>query len=101
MSQGSEALPSSSIENASRASLTRRRMLPGPARRAVGLCHTETATEGASMPARVFRMIRHPNALIALGVIAMSLSACAATNRNAFLGPAYDGPTAAYGYNMP
>jgi hypothetical protein len=99
--QASEALPLSIVENATRARLTKGRVLPVPSCRAVGLYHTGTATGAAPMAPRVFRVIRLPGALIALAVIAMSLSSCAATNRNAFLGPAYDGPTAAYRYNMP
>ncbi len=37
----------------------------------------------------------------ALILTTVSLISCAATENNAFLGPRYDGPTAAYGYNPP
>jgi hypothetical protein len=77
ISQGSEAQPSSVIENATRARLTDSRIPPALSHHAVG------------------------RGRIALAILAMSLTSCAATNRNAFLGPAYDGPTAAYGYNLP
>jgi hypothetical protein len=40
-------------------------------------------------------------ALTALLVTLMSLTSCAGMGDNSFLGPAYDGPTAAYGYNIP
>jgi hypothetical protein len=39
--------------------------------------------------------------LVALLVTLMSLSSCTGTSHNSFLGGAYDGPTAAYGYNLP
>jgi hypothetical protein len=55
----------------------------------------------APMATRVIAVIRRHEAFIALAIIAMFLTSCAATNCNAFLGPAYDGPTAAYGYNLP
>jgi len=60
-----------------------------------------TASGRAPMATNVVRVIRRHDILIALAMIAMLLTSCAATNGNAFLGPAYDGPTAAYGYNLP
>jgi hypothetical protein len=51
---------------------------------------------------RMFTTIaRHPVALLALAVTLVSLTACAGTGNTSFLGPAFDGPTAAYGYNQP
>ena len=67
----------------------------------VGCRKMGTAAGHAPMATNVVRVIRRHDALIALAMIAMSLTSCAATNGNAFLGPAYDGPTAAYGYNLP
>lgn len=51
--------------------------------------------------ARVLLAIGRPVTLLALAVIVMSLTSCAGTSHTAFLGPAYDGPTATYGYNIP
>jgi hypothetical protein len=55
----------------------------------------------APMATRAIPVIRRHDAFIALAIIAMFLTSCSATNGNAFLGRAYDGPTAAYGYNLP
>ena len=57
--------------------------------------------DGMSKGPRILLAIRHPVALIALAVTLVSLIACAGTSSNSFLGPAYDGPTAVYGYNHP
>ena len=100
-SQSSEALQLPIVANATGGRLTGGQILPVHSRRAVGLRRTGTAKYGAPMVPRVLRVIRRPGAFMALAVIAMSLSSCAASNSNAFLGPAYDGPTAAYEYNMP
>jgi hypothetical protein len=40
-------------------------------------------------------------ALLALISAGASLMSCSAPSNNAFLGAPYDGPTAAYGYNLP
>ena len=56
---------------------------------------------GMSKGRRILLAIRHPVALIALAVALVSLTSCAGTSSNSFLGPAYDGPTAVYGYNHP
>jgi hypothetical protein len=57
--------------------------------------------DGGAKEARVLLSIGRPATLAALAVIIMSLTSCAGTGHTAFLGPAYDGPTAAYGYNIP
>jgi hypothetical protein len=67
----------------------------------VGCRKMGTAASRAPMATNFVRVIRRHGALIAPAMIAMLLTSCAATNGNAFLGPAYDGPTAAYGYNLP
>jgi hypothetical protein len=67
----------------------------------VGCRKMGTATGHAPMATNVVRVITRHGPLTALAMIAMLLTSCAATNGNAFLGPAYDGPTAAYGYNLP
>jgi hypothetical protein len=92
-SQNSEALLLFTIEEATRVRLTDWRILSVPLRRAVG--------GNAPMATRAFRVIGRPGALIALAFIGISLTSCAATKSNAFLGPACGGPTAAYGYNLP
>jgi hypothetical protein len=101
ISQGSEALPLFTIEEATRVRFTDWRILSVPLRCAVGLRRVRTARGNALTTTRVFRVIGRPGALIALAFIGISLTSCAATKSNAFLGPAYDGPTAAYGYNLP
>ena len=60
-----------------------------------------TAAGRTPMATRVIPVIRRHDASMALAIIATFLTSCAATNGNAFLGPAYDGPTAAYRYNLP
>jgi hypothetical protein len=67
----------------------------------VGCRKMGTAADRTPIATNVARVIRRHDALIALAMIAMLLTSCAATNGNAFLGPAYDGPTAAYRYNLP
>jgi hypothetical protein len=67
----------------------------------VGCRKMGTAAGRTLIETNVARVIRRHDALIALAMIAMLLTSCAATNGNAFLGPAYDGPTAAYRYNLP
>jgi hypothetical protein len=54
-----------------------------------------------SMGARILVVVGRPITLIALAVTVMSLTSCEAAGSGPFLGPAYDGPTAAYGYNHP
>jgi hypothetical protein len=56
---------------------------------------------GGSKRASILLAIRCPVALLAMAVVLVSLTSCAGTDNTAFLGPAYDGPTAAYGYNQP
>jgi hypothetical protein len=67
----------------------------------VGCRKMGTAASRPPMATHVVRVIRHHGALIAPAMIAMLLTPCAATNGNAFLGPAFDGPTADHGYNPP
>jgi hypothetical protein len=54
-----------------------------------------------SLRGALFTVIGRPVALVALVVTVASLTSCAATGSNSFLGSEYDGPTAAYGYNLP
>jgi hypothetical protein len=54
-----------------------------------------------SKGAGFFPAISCPVAFLAMAITLVSLTACAGTQKTAFLGPAYDGPTAAYGYNQP
>jgi hypothetical protein len=56
---------------------------------------------GVAKGASILPAIRCPVAFLALAVTLVSLTSCAGTQKTAFLGPAYDGPTAAYGYNQP
>jgi hypothetical protein len=67
----------------------------------VGCRKMGTAADCTPIATNVVRVIRRHDALIALAMIVMLLTSWAATDGNAFLGPAYDGPTAAYGYNLP
>jgi hypothetical protein len=96
-----EALPVSLMQNTARACLTDRRTPAVSGRRAVRRRHIGTATGKALVAARVFRVVGSSAALIALAMIALSLTSCAASDGNAFLGSAYDGPTAVYAYNHP
>ena len=75
------------------------RILAAPSRPAAGL--RSMSTGNALTATRFFRVLRRPEAIIVAVVIALSLTSCSATNNNAFLGAPYDGPTAAWGYNLP
>jgi hypothetical protein len=96
-----EALPVSLMQNTARTHLTDKRTRAVPAGRTVGLRHIGTAAGNALVAARVLRVVGCAAVLIALAMIALSLTSCAPSDDNAFLGSAYDGPTAAYAYNHP
>ena len=53
----------------------------------------------ASKEARILLMVRRPVTLTALAVSLLPLTSCAGTGSTSLLGPAYDDPPAAYGYN--
>jgi hypothetical protein len=72
-----------------------------PGRAAAAAAHTRTRPWKSGTIACHSGRGRRFIAAVALILATGSLTACATTDNNAFLGSPYDGPTAAYGYNLP